>query len=167
MRRPLVLTGAAAAGKSTCARALADRVPRAACIDVDDIRQLVRSGAAAPWEGHEGRAQLRLGATNACALGRGFRAAGFDVVIADVVTPETAAVYRAELSDALLVRLAVSFEEAQRRAATRPVHLTDDEFAWVHRLDAESPPVADVVLQVDGWTVAQQVAALAELWQGA
>jgi predicted kinase len=165
MRRPLVLTGAAAAGKSTCARVLADQAARAAYIDVDDIRQLVRSGAAAPWEGPAGRAQLLLGATNACALGRNFLAAGFDVVIADVVTPDTAAVYRRELPDVLLVRLVVTFEEAQGRAATRPVHITDDEFAWVYRLDADAPPAADVVLHVDAWSVRQQVAALAKLWR--
>jgi predicted kinase len=165
MRRPLVLTGASAAGKSTCARALADQAPRAACIDVDDVRQLVRSGAAAPWDGPAGRAQLLLGATNACALGRNFRDAGFDVVIADVVTPETAAVYRRELPDVLLVRLVVTFEEAQRRASTRPVHITDEEFAWVHRLDADAAPEADVVLHVDGWSVTEQVVALAELWR--
>jgi predicted ATPase len=165
MRRPLVLTGASAAGKSTCARALADQSARAACIDVDDVRQLVRSGAAAPWEGPAGRAQLLLGATNACALGRNLLAVGFDVVIADVVTPDTAAVYRRELSDVLLVRLVITFREAQRRAATRPAHLTDEEFAWVHRLDAGAAPAADAVLDVDGLSVEQQVASLAELWR--
>jgi len=58
-------------------------------------------------------------------------------------------------------------EEALRRAATRPVYLSEDEFGWVYRLDTDSPPAADVVLQVDGWTVTQQVEALAELWQEA
>lgn len=164
MRRPLILTGAAAVGKSTCARRLATLRPRAACIDVDDVRQLVVSGAAAPWEGEAGRAQLVLGASNACALARNVTAAGFEVVIADVVTAATAAVYRAALPQCLLVRLRISFAGAQARAATRPVYLSDQEFAWVHALDADDPPEADVVLDVDGWDVDRQVSAVAQIW---
>lgn len=164
MRRPLILTGASAVGKSTCARRLATLRPLAACVDVDDVRQLVVSGAAAPWHGDAGRAQLRLGAGNACALARNFSAAGFDVVIADVVTPATAAVYRRELPGCLLVRLRISLAGARARAATRPVHLSDEEFAWVHALDAEEPPEADVLLDVDGWDLDRQVSAVAEIW---
>jgi predicted kinase len=67
----LVLTGGPAAGKSTTARRLAQTRPRAALIDVDDIRQLIVSGAAAPWEGDEGRRQQHLGVENACGLAAG------------------------------------------------------------------------------------------------
>jgi predicted kinase len=164
MRPPLVLTGPAAVGKSTCARRLARQRARAACIDVDDVRQLVVTGAAAPWDGAAGRAQLLLGARNACALGRNLTEAGFEVVIADVITPATAAAYREELPGCLLVRLQISFDGARERAATRPVFITDEEFAWVFALDAVDPPAADVVLHVDGWDLDRQVAALAGIW---
>lgn len=53
-RLPLVLTGGPAVGKSVTARALAGGRVRCAVVDVDDVRQLVISGAAAPWEGEEG-----------------------------------------------------------------------------------------------------------------
>ena len=96
MRRPLVLTGASAAGKSTCARELASRADHAAARG----RQRLCPGPQLP-----GRR--------------------FDVVIADVVTPATAARYRSELPDCLLVRLVVTLEEARRRAATRLVYLSD------------------------------------------
>ena len=59
--RPLLLTGPPAAGKSTTARVLADSLPVAAMIDVDDIRQLVVAGHAAPWDGEAGLLQQRLG----------------------------------------------------------------------------------------------------------
>jgi hypothetical protein len=54
MYPPLVLTGGPAVGKSTTANLFARRRPRAAVVDVDDVRQLVVSGAAAPWDGAEG-----------------------------------------------------------------------------------------------------------------
>jgi dephospho-CoA kinase len=53
--RALVLTGPPAAGKSTIGRLAAQDRPRAAFIDIDDVRHLVVSGHAAPWEGEEGR----------------------------------------------------------------------------------------------------------------
>jgi hypothetical protein len=162
-----VLTGGPAVGKSTCARALAAARPRSAVVDVDDLRQLVVGGAAAPWEGAEGRAQLLLGAANASALATRFTAAGFETVIADVLTPDSAAVYRDELAGCLLVHLRVSMEEALRRAATRTVYLTDAEFRWVHDQDAAHPPDADVVLEVDGWSVAHQVSTLEAVWADA
>ncbi len=132
MLRPLVLTGGPAVGKSTCARALAEALPRAAVIDADDVRQLVVTGAAAPWQGPEGRAQHALGARNAAMLARSLHAAGFAVVVADVITPATAEVYRAELPTCLLVHLRISVAGARQRAATRSVHLTDEEFVLLH-----------------------------------
>ena len=66
MGPPLVLTGGPAVGKSTTANHVARRYARAAVIEVDDVRQLVVSGAAAPWDGAEGVAQQRLGVDNAC-----------------------------------------------------------------------------------------------------
>lgn len=165
MRRPLVLTGGPAVGKTTCGRALAGERPRAAFVDVDDVRQLVVSGAAAPWAGVEGRDQHGLGVRNASALASNFLRAGFDVVIADVLSPETARIYREALPGCLVVHLQISLAGAQRRAATRTVYLTTDEFEALHRADAESPPESDVVLPVDGLTVEEQLSALRALWR--
>lgn len=68
--RVLVLTGGPAAGKSTTALALATTTPRTAFIDVDDVRQLVKNGGAAPWDGEEGASQQLLGVRNATWLAR-------------------------------------------------------------------------------------------------
>ena len=90
---PLLLTGGPAAGKTVTARFLAETTPRTGYLDVDDIRQLVKNGGAAPWDGTEGKAQQVLGVRNAAALARNFAGAGFNVTITDVidtVTPRSA-----------------------------------------------------------------------------
>ncbi|TNM61509.1 hypothetical protein FHN55_16890 [Streptomyces sp. NP160] len=164
VRRPLVLTGPPAVGKTTTGRALAEARDRAAYVDVDDLRQLVVSGGQPPWRGAEGAAQALLGASGACALGRGFVEAGFDVVVADVLTPATAAVYRVGLPGALVVHLVVDLVEAQRRAATRPVCITEEEFLGLHARDLAAPPPADVVLDVTGLDEPAQRTAVEEVW---
>ncbi len=160
-----MLTGGPAVGKSTCAAALAAAHPPTARIEVDDLRLLV-TGAIPPWEGAAGHEQQALGARNACALARNFLAAGIDVVVTDVLTPATAEIYRTQLPGALLVRLCVDLAEAVRRARTRTVYLTEQEFAWVHRRDHDDPPDAEAVLDVATWGVERQVAALDRLWAG-
>lgn len=164
LRRPLVLTGGPAVGKTTCGRALASARAAAAFVDVDDVRQLVVAGAATPWRGAAGRAQMSLAARNASALAVNFTNAGFDCVLADVLSPETAEVYRRELSSCLVVHLRASLAEAQRRADTRRVYLTAEEFAWLHRQDSEQPPPADLVLDVDGWSVEEQIRRIELAW---
>jgi predicted kinase len=161
--RPLVLSGGPAVGKSTCARRLAEERDRAAFIDADDVRQLVVAGDASLWSGDEGRAQHVLAARNVAAVARNLVDAGFVVTIADVVTTEALAVYRAELPDCVVVHLALSLPEARKRAATRPVYLTEDEFDLLHGLMA-SPPEVDVVLDIGGLTVDQQVDAIRREW---
>ena len=70
MLPPLVLCGPPAVGKSVTGRALALSRPRCALIEVDDLRQLILSGAVPPWDGDEGLLQHRLGVLNACAIAR-------------------------------------------------------------------------------------------------
>jgi len=161
---PLILTGGPAVGKSVTARALAGRRPRCAFIDVDDVRQFVVTGAAAPWEGKEGREQQRLGVTNACGLARNFLAMGIEVVVADVLTPETCDLYRRELPGCLIVHMRLGLPEAMRRAASRKVWLTDDEFRMLHEADAANPPDADHRIQVDALNVQNQTEKVARLW---
>ena len=102
-------------------------------IDVDDIRQLVVAGHAAPWDGEAGLFQQRLGVENACDLARRFASSGIEVVIADVVTVQTAELYRTRLPSVLIVHLRISLAEARRRATQRPVYLTEDEFESARR----------------------------------
>ena len=151
-------------GKSTTASLVARRYARTAVIDVDDVRQLVVSGAAAPWDGPEGLAQQRLGVENACGLARRFHEHGFEVIVTDVLTPETLQQYRRYLPGCLIVRLHVALAEARRRAGTRRVYLTDDEFEDLHKHDRCNPPPADHQLDVTALTIEGQAAAVAAIW---
>jgi predicted kinase len=163
---PLLLTGGPAVGKSTTGRRLAESRARAAFIDVDDVRQLVVAGAHAPWRSPEGTAQAALGAENACGLAQRFLAHGFDVVVVDVLTAHTAAIYRRELPTCRIIHLLADLDEARRRAGMRRVWLTDDEFELLHQRDSAHPPDVDAQLQVAGLDLDQQVAAVAGLWGG-
>ncbi|MEV1171472.1 hypothetical protein [Nonomuraea sp. NPDC049784] len=119
-------------GKSTIGRLVAQGRPCAALIDIDDVRHLVVSGHTAPWNGLEGLRQQRLGVLNGCAVARNFLDGDIDVVIVDVLTDSTAELYRASLPDVLILKLGVDFREAERRAGTRPVYLTPEEFRALH-----------------------------------
>jgi predicted kinase len=165
MRPVLVLTGGPAVGKSTTAVALARERARAAVVEVDDIRQLVLTGGAAPWDGSEGRAQQRLGALNACALATNFSNNGFDVVVTDVLTPETALLYRQAAPSCTIVRLYVDRAEAHRRARTRRFYLSDAEFEDLHRQDESDPPAADHHVDVTALTPDAKLGAVRALWR--
>jgi hypothetical protein len=161
-----VLTGGPAIGKTTTGRLLAEGQARAAFIDVDDVRHLVVAGADAPWRSPHGTAQAALAAENACGLAQRFQIRGFDVVIADVLTPATSMIYRQELPTCLIVHLRADLDEARRRASTRKVWLTDEEFELLHRRDQEMPPDVDARVEVAGLSVERQVATIADLWSG-
>ena len=83
-----LLFGPSAAGKSTVGHALAHLLPRAAYIEVDELRYKVAGGLVA-WSGGthprddpaEYARQCRLGDRNAAALAREFSADGFSSVI--------------------------------------------------------------------------------------
>lgn len=164
VRRPLVLTGGPASGKSTTARLLAEARPRSAFVDVDDVRHFIVSGHVTPWGGVEGRVQQRLGVENACSLVGRLRANEIEVVVADVLTPETSLLYRSLLPDLLVVHFILTVEEARSRAATRPLYITDEEFGMLHDADARLPPLSDHRVSVGGLTVAEQVAVVERLW---
>lgn len=160
---PLLLTGGPAVGKTVTARALADAVARTAHLDVDDLRHFVRNGHAAPWDGDEGARQHLLGIRNATGLARSFLAASFHVVITDVATAATLHLYRKLLPDMVVVHLVTPLTEARRRASTRPVYLTDEEFEALHQDQADLGPV-DHRLDVTHLDRAEQLRQVGALW---
>ena len=164
MRPPLLLTGGPAAGKSATALRLAESSPRAAVIDVDDLRHLVVTGHAAPWDGDEGRRQQRIGVENACDLAARYLRSSIEVVLSDVLSPETAALYRRLLPGVVVVQLRLPLAEARRRAALRPVYLTDEEFDTLHARQTDGVG-ADHLLDVGSLTLSEQVDAVTRLWE--
>lgn len=165
IRPALVLTGEPAAGKSTTGMRLAQTTERAAFIDVDDLRQLVKNGGAAPWDGDEGVTQQMLGVRNAAQLTTAFLRADFNVIVADVITPYTLRLYRELLPGAVVVRLAIRLQEARRRALSRPAYLTEHEFDSLHRDQVEGLLV-DHDIDVSDLGLAEQVEAVRRLWKG-
>ncbi|MCP4427798.1 MAG: hypothetical protein GY803_25225 [Chloroflexi bacterium] len=136
----LILTGPPATGKNTIAALIAKRFNHCAVIDVDIVRWMVLQPHAAPWDGEDGKAQQKLGVQNACLLAQSFIGSGFDVIILDVLTDETAHLYTAELKDFELkiVLLLPTFDEIKKRNSLRGKRITDDEvemlYNWQKRL---------------------------------
>jgi chloramphenicol 3-O-phosphotransferase len=142
----LILGGPPASGKSSVARALADRYDRVAHIDVDVLRHFVTpTGYAKPGQ-PEARHQVRLAITNASALARNFIAERFGVIIDDIVAlPEMLELYVAELkacgAPIHFVQLMPSLEECQRRNHTdREFRRTSDFVAAAYaEIEAAGP----------------------------
>ncbi|MFI7542852.1 AAA family ATPase [Actinoplanes sp. NPDC049599] len=83
----IVITGAMAAGKSTVAQGLAERLPRAAHVRGDVFRRMIVSGReeVTPAAAAGATAQLWLRYRLAAAAADGYARAGFTAVLQDVV----------------------------------------------------------------------------------
>lgn len=121
----VILSGPPNAGKSSTAEALCQRYDRMLHIDVDALRDFLRMGRLRPWDDSpDGRRQRALLIGSACDMACRFLAAGYGVIIDDVVLPEDTAAYQSALSAwdeavhvvVLLPTLAVMIEREKRRA---------------------------------------------------
>ena len=130
----LIITGPTAAGKNTVAALLARRRERCAVVDFDLVRRMFVQPHRPPWDGEEGRAQQLLGVRHVCSLAAGFADAGWEVVILDVLSDETAALYRRLLApfSPRIVQLLPTYDELKRRFHARGPVLTEDELAAVY-----------------------------------
>lgn len=83
----IVVTGAMAAGKSTVAQRLAERLPRAAHVRGDGFRRMIVSGRRdlGPDQAPEATAQLWLRYRLAATVADGYARAGFTAIVQDVV----------------------------------------------------------------------------------
>ncbi len=99
----IVVTGIMAAGKSTVARLLAQYFARGVHIEADVLQRMIVSGGV--WASELGEPQgevvrqLRLRLANLCLLGRSFFAAGFTVVLDDIILGERWQQLQEELHD--------------------------------------------------------------------
>jgi guanylate kinase len=132
----LVLTGPAAAGKNTVGHILAQMREKCAVIDVDDVRHMAIKPHIAPWEGEAGQKQLKLGVKNACALAHNFQAEGFDVIILDVLTSETAKTYREQLNPKI-VMLYPHLDAVKERNSKRSYNLQEERLIELHEEQAK------------------------------
>lgn len=135
MKPIVVLTGPAASGKNTISHFYATEFcERGAVIDVDAIRWMLRKPHAAPWDGHEGLIQHRLGVYHACMLAKSFVDEGCEVIILDVLWADLPGRYRQELTGypMQIMRLMPSWEESHWRLHQRMRSITDVEARWVY-----------------------------------
>ena len=95
MRGVVLVTGVMAAGKSTVAQALAERLPRAAHVRGDVFRRMIVSGREeyVPGASAEASAQLRLRYRLSAATADAYAEAGFTAVVQDVVLGEDLTAY--------------------------------------------------------------------------
>ena len=161
--RPLLITGPPAVGKSRVALVLVDSVPPCAVVEVDDLRQLVKSGAAAPWQPGEGARQTELAADNAALLMTSFHEHDVNVIATDVFLGNAFSAYTGSRLPPLVVHLHVSLAEALRRAGTRRVHLTDDEFQLLHESE-QGASAADVSIDTTDLSPEECAAQILRLW---
>lgn len=86
-KRLFIITGAMAAGKSTVAQLLAERLPKSVHLRGDLFRRMIVNGAAemGPMLSEEAQAQLSLRHRLACDAARTYMAAGFTVVYQDIL----------------------------------------------------------------------------------
>lgn len=130
----LILTGPTAAGKNTVGHRIARERERCAVVDFDAVRAMFVQPHRAPWQGEEGKAQQILGVRLVCALASGFADAGWEVLVLDVVSDQTAPLYRALLAgrQPQIVQMLPRFAEIKRRFDARGPVLTDEELTLVY-----------------------------------
>lgn len=92
----ILVTGAMAAGRSTVAQALAERLPRAAHVRGDAFRRMIVSGReeTLPEAGEEALAQLRLRYRRSASVADAYARSGWTAVVQDVVGEQLAAYVR-------------------------------------------------------------------------
>ena len=97
---------------------------------------------------------------NACDLAQRLRSVGIDVVLADVVDTGTIGIYRQRLPDLVVVTLRLPLAAARRRASSRPVYLTAQEFEDLHAAAQNDDLRADAVLDVEDLAPDEQTTAV-------
>jgi len=162
----VIVTGASAAGKSTVAEALAQRISPSVHLRGDAFRKMIVNGRAvmgAPLS-PAAVAQLELRYAIARAAARAYADAGFTVIYQDVILgPYLAAAVAAlrDLSPGVVVldpdAAAVAAREAGRGKSAYRGGLTPD--AMVEGLRAETPRLG-LWLDTSGMTVAETVDAI-------
>jgi len=135
----IILTGPAAAGKNSVSNIIAQKLKRCAVIDVDTVRQMLVKPHKAPWGGKEGKRQQLLGVKNASMLAKNFYDYKTNVIILDVITNETAKLYKKYLGKVKIFLLMPSYDIAIKRFKERKtlISITEKEFKMLYRWEQD------------------------------
>ncbi|MEU3520370.1 AAA family ATPase [Streptomyces sp. NPDC006654] len=166
MQGVVVIAGVMAAGKSTVAQALAERLPRAAHVRGDVFRRMIVSGREdyTPGASAQATAQLRLRYRLSAATADAYAEAGFTAIVQDVLLGPELRRYADLIRTRPLhvVVLAPSPETVAQREAGRPKtgYGTDWTIADLDReLRRRTEPLG-LWLDTSGLTVEQTVEAI-------
>ena len=165
----LIVTGPPGAGKSTVARALADRYDRVAHVEVDVLRHFITpTGYVAPGQlGFE--RQKALATRNACDLAENFVAERIAVIIDDIVSrPSDLDLYiqglKAFHASLHFVRLMPTIDVCQERNRSRPEdRLMPERVQRVHAEFLAAGPFAGSTIDNSALTEYQTADKLQEL----
>lgn len=154
----LVLAGPPAVGHNTIAELVCSLLDRAALIDLDEVREMIRAPQGLPGDGGDGDDLYRLSIAAGCSMACEMDRAGFNVLLVDVVPPETLDDYRRRLSETsgyAIVLLLTGVEELIRRDIERDPDPNPDEeslarwherIRYLHEQLANSADAYDVVI---------------------
>ncbi|MFK0290147.1 AAA family ATPase [Streptomyces sp. NPDC090442] len=168
----VVITGIQAAGKSTVAQALAERLPKAVHLRGDGFRRNIVRGQVgmAPDAGEEAHAQLRLRHRLTALCADEYARAGFTVIVQDILLGEHLARMTSDISTRPLavVALLPTPEAVAAREAGRPKTAYGPDWS-VRDLDAlirtETPRNLGLWLDTSRQTVPETVdTVLARAW---
>ncbi|ACQ78517.1 putative phosphotransferase [Beutenbergia cavernae DSM 12333] len=156
----VVVTGAMAAGKSTVAQGLAERLPRAAHVRGDVFRRFVVSGRAEPEPplSDEATAQLHLRHDLAARVADTYAEAGFVAVVQDILLGDDLARFLERLTTR--PRYAVVLVPSPEALTERDVARDKTGYGgWDPTDFAELARATPLGLQVDttGWSVERTV----------
>ena len=149
----LILTGPTAAGKNTVGRLLACQRERCAVVDFDLVRAMFVQPHHPPWMGEEGKSQQMLGVRQVCNLAKSFARAGWEVIILDVLSNETAQLYKHLLRNVNLnvVQLLPALSEQKSKIYNRGARLTNDELMMIYE---EQSSFVSYDLRIDNTDIA-------------
>lgn len=151
----LILTGPTAAGKNTVGKLLACQRERCAVVDFDLIRAMSVHPHCPPWMGEEGKSQQMLGVRQVCNLAESFTRDGWEVIILDVLSNETAELYKYLLLNFNLkiVQLLPTLGELKSRFYNREARLTEDELMMIYE---EQSSFVSYDLRIDNTDIAPE-----------
>jgi chloramphenicol 3-O-phosphotransferase len=157
----VVITGVMAAGKSTIAQLLAERLPRSAHVRGDEFRRSIVSGRVEVAADGSGADQLWLRYRLSAMVAAEYAAAGFAAIVQDVVLGEDVAKYVALLKTdrRFLVTLAPRPDVVAAREAARPKSGYGGEWSVesLQRYLVQAPADLGLWLDSSGQTPAQTV----------